>query len=66
MPARSTGRDSRKATIRVGMSEATQFQVDYDEARELAVEKEQVDTIPLVANSQPALTSNEGEVPAQL
>lgn len=50
----------------VGMSEAAQFQVDHDEAAELAVEKEQVDTIPLVANSQPTLTGNEGEVPAQL
>jgi hypothetical protein len=50
----------------VGVSEAPQFQIYHDQTAELAMKKEQVDTIPLVANPQPTLASNEGKISAQL
>jgi len=50
----------------VGVSEAPQFQIYHDQTAELAMKKEQVDTVPLVANPQPALAGNEGKISAQL
>ena len=50
----------------VGVSEAPQFQIYHDQTAELAMKKEQVDTIPLVANPQPALAGNKGKISAQL
>src|SRR5271157_2465464 len=50
---------------RVGMRELADLQVDDDKAAQAAVEEQQVNTIPLVADPQSLLTPHEGEVAAQ-
>ena len=50
---------------RVGVGELADLQVDDDQAAQAAVEEEQVDPIPLVADPQTLLTPDEGEVAAE-
>ena len=50
----------------VGVRELAELEVDDDEAAQPAVEEEQVDAIPLVADAEPPLAADEGEVAAQL
>ena len=50
----------------VGVSELSKFQVNDDEAAEFAMEEQQIDSIPFVAHSQPALTRDEREVATEL
>ncbi|HWR92319.1 MAG TPA: hypothetical protein VN300_07820 [Desulfobacterales bacterium] len=52
------------AGVRVG--EFPDLQVDDHQASQAAVEKEQVDSIPFVANAQAFLPANEAEVAAEL
>ena len=48
------------------MSESVQFRIDDNEAAQAAVKKHQVDSVPGVTDAQPALATDEGEVPAKL
>jgi hypothetical protein len=49
----------------VGIGELAELQIDDDQAAELAVEEEQVDSIPLVADAQPFLPADKRKVAAQ-
>jgi hypothetical protein len=42
------------------------FEVDHDQATQPAMKKEQIDTIPLIADPQPAPTRDERKVSTQL
>src|SRR5262245_21376639 len=48
------------------MRELAELQIDYDEAAEPAVKKQQIHSIPLTADAQPALPADEGEVAPEL
>ena len=50
----------------IGVGEFADFQIDDDEAPESPVEEQQVDAIPLVADPQPLLPGDEGELIPQL
>lgn len=45
----------------IGMGQATQLQVDDDQAAQLAMEEQQIDPIPGLVDTQPALPPDEGE-----
>ena len=50
----------------VGVAELPQFEVDDHQAAQTTVEEQEVDPVPLVADSQTPLPADEGEVLAQL
>jgi len=49
----------------VGVGELSALEIDDNEAAELAMEKEQIDPIPFVADSQSALTPDKSEIAAE-
>ena len=49
----------------VGVGEAAELEIENDETAKSAVEEQQVDTEPLVVNSQAALSPDESEVVAE-
>ena len=49
----------------VGMRELSALEIDHNEAAELAMEKEQIDPIPFVANAEAALTPDKSEIAAE-
>lgn len=51
---------------RVSVRELTKLEVNDHQAAQAAVKEEQIDPIPGVANSEPALTAHECEISAQL
>jgi hypothetical protein len=51
---------------RVGVRELAELEIDDDQAAQTPVVEEQVHPIPGVADAKPALTPDEGEIPAEL
>ena len=49
----------------VGVRELPEFEIDDHETPEAPVEEEQVDPVPLVADAESSLASDEGEVATQ-
>ena len=50
----------------IRMGEFSDLEVDDNERLEAAMEKQQIDAIPLVTDAKPALSANESEVIAKL
>src|SRR5262249_49680754 len=50
----------------IGMRELADLEVDHHETAQPSMEEQQVDSIPLLTDPEPALASNEGEVTSEL
>ena len=49
----------------IGMSEFAELQVDHHQTPQLAMEEEQIDAIPFIADAQASLPSDEREIAAE-